>query len=311
MAEGRSLFEHRLLIQNFLATPPPVQNGRILFMGDSTVMGRPGHPSWAHLVGERLERHGVTPVHSAYPGSDVFQHYCVSGAFLAWRPDAVVVVVNHRMMAPKRRSGAAMDLCSFLPPGQLGRSLGLPWHDRGMSLVRLGLTQALAWEPVEEAVIFFAGARRLFADRWMGSTTQMTRRTRMRNLTRSATRYDQPLWPRQPLVRMLGALVREARTHGAQVLVVVTPVPLSWMARTVHYDPATWRRRQAVLRRTVESAGGELVDLHDLLESGGFRDFNGHMNPYGHTRVANAVSPRIHRLLGLGPPELLPVPDPP
>ncbi len=311
MTQGRAIFEHRNRIRSILDTPPPFDVPSILFMGDSTALGEADYPSWVHGIGTALLQERVYPIYDIYRGQDTFHHYCVSGALLAWKPEVVVIIINNRMMVAKRREGVATNLCSFLPSDQLIRSLGLPWHDRGLSLVRLGLTQALRFEAIEGSVMYFEGLRRLFADHWMAPSDAALVRARARAFQRTATRYDQPVTHSHPLVRALGALVSEVHRAGGRALVVVTPVPIHWMERDVPYEPAVWRRRHDALNDVVTSAGGELLDLHNLLGPSEFRDIAGHLNASGHARMTNAVAPTVYRMLGLPEPNPMPVPDPP
>jgi hypothetical protein len=299
LEEGAKLHDHRRRIERMLAAPAPLGARRVLFMGDSSIMSTPGAPSWPVLVSRRLGPYGVAGVHDVYPGQDLFHHFCVLPAYLGRRPDVVTIVVNMRVMLPNRRDGVALDLCSFLPPATLARSLLLPWHDRQASLVRVAMTRALRIGWIEESVRFVAGLRQLFVDRWMAEPRRLLGRRALAE--RRAGYYEQPITPRHPSVRMLGALVREVRRAGAGALVVVTPVPLDWLADVVPVDRGTWRGRMAVLRAATEAAGGTFLDLHALLGRAEFRDEAGHMTAAGHARIADAVSPVVHRMLGLAP----------
>jgi hypothetical protein len=98
---------------------------------------------------------------------------------------------------------------------------------------------------------------------------------------------------------MLRALVAEIRRRGAAALVVVSPVPLEWLQTMVPVDPEEWAARLAVVREAVEDAGGEMLDLHDLLPPAEFSDTAGHMTPVGHRHIAEAVALPLGALLGL------------
>jgi hypothetical protein len=300
MEEGAKLHDHRRRIERTLARPVPPSARRVLFMGDSSIMSIPGAPSWPVLVSRGLGPDGVAGVQDVFPGQDLFHHYCTLPAWLDRGPDLVTIVVNMRVIFPGRRDGVALDLCSLLPLSTLARSLSLPWHDRQASLVRVALMRALRVGWIEESVRFVAGLRQLFADRWMPEPRRLLGRRALSE--RQAGYYDQPIGPRHPSVRMLEAVVREVRRSGAEALVVVTPVPLEWLADFVPVDPRVWEERMAVLRAATEDAGGTFLDLHALLARAEFRDEAGHMTAGGHDRIADAVAPEVRRLLGL-PPE--------
>jgi lysophospholipase L1-like esterase len=314
MKEGRTLYARRQAIRDLLHQHSPAGGRSVLYMGDSTIMGQPHNPAWQQLLAPALRRRGVRTDQLAFPGEDLVHHYCTVDAFLDERPEEVVVVVVHmRLMFPGREDGRMIDLCSFLPPSALPRSLVLPWYDRNVSLVRLALTKTLAVPWVEDSFIFAEGLRRLFVDAWMPAPpAKRSLKKFFTSVQRMIASYDRPLTPRQPMVRMLGAVVAEICRRGAQPLAVVTPIPpeaTRFAGGRAGTDP--WISRMRILRGTVEAAGGRFLDLHGLLDASGFRDYGGHLSPRGHALVANAVAPTLFEMLGLPPPRPLPVPPAP
>ncbi len=299
--EGEKLHMHRLLVEKVISSPKLVVGGRrVVFMGDSTTISKPGIPAWSMLVGNAIKRSGATPIYLIYPGQDLFHYYCLSGRVLDWKPDVVVIVVNQRGMKPGRRRGAEMNLCSYLPPSQLIRSLLLPYHDRGVSLVRLALIQALRSETVLDAMLFLEGTRRLVGDRWLEPSPKSHRRIPSVGVKEMFARdYQVRVSDDHPHVVVLRELVAELHREGTQVLVLFTPVPPAQLQLAEVGDRGFWQRTRNVYRRAVTEAGGEFVDLHGDIDASGFRDIADHLTASGHLRVFRAISPRVVRMLDL------------
>jgi hypothetical protein len=116
-------------------------------------------------------------------------------------------------------------------------------------------------------------------------------------LRRGAHAYDQPITPRQPIVQFMAASVSEISAAGARALVVVTPIPYTWLAKVRHCDPRVFAVRIAVLRRAVEAEGGTLLDLHDALEPSFFHDRAGRFTAAGQDQMARLVGSVVSRLL--------------
>ncbi len=295
--EGRRNFQHRIVVEQLFSAPLQPEARNVVFMGDSTMMGG---MSWSRLVIRGLRRHGITGFNNVYPGQDLFHHYCTIGLALAAKPDLVVILANNRAMYVNRRRGASMSMCSAIPPSQLIRSFSLPFHDRGISLIRLALIQTLRYEPVVNAMYFLEGLRRQAAALWLDRTGAPG--TGTAEARRDIPMFDHLLWPSHPHVRMLSALVEEVRRNGAHPLVVVAPIPpfITQVVKAV--EPVHSQRNHDVLQRAVEDAGGELIDLHDFLQLSSFRDPGGHPTRDGHVQMFNRLAFRIHDILGLPPP---------
>lgn len=306
--QGRRSFEHWTLVEKLLSATPPPGERSVIFMGDSTMIDM---PSWSNLTGFGLRRHGLIPFHATFFGQDLFHYYCMSGRLLEWNPDLIVILVNVRVLDAKRRDGLAMELCGLLPPSQLIRSLGLPFHSRGVSLIRLALFQTLQFKPVLDAVLFLDGIRHEVADRWSSPPAKIIPPVPLADtMLRVREMYDQPLWETHPHVQVLEALVREVRRQGAHALVLIAPVPVP-AKENPEEEAAYWERNTAVLQQAVDKADGELIDLHDFLDDKSFRDLGGHLNGKGHTLMHNRLAPRIHEILDLPPPARRGVPKEP
>ena len=110
-------------------------------------------------------------------------------------------------------------------------------------------------------------------------------------------RYDVALHARSPMLQMLSATVEMATSHGTRTLVIVSPIPWQRLERDGLYEPRRYARRIDLLRETVAAAGGEFFDLHNALESDGFRDELGHYSDKGAAILQRLLQPRVESLL--------------
>jgi hypothetical protein len=94
-------------------------------------------------------------------------------------------------------------------------------------------------------------------------------------------------------VRFCRAAVRVARDRGAEVLVVVSPMPTAFLVRQGRYDAARVAARVAMLRGEFEAEGAIVLDLHDALATSDFSDNAGHFSVQGHARMAALVGPEV------------------
>lgn len=289
---GRKLYPYRLLLEQIAKPPPP----DVVWIGDSTLLER----AYPDIIQRRLASIPMRKLTSV--GLDFWAMYQLLGEVMALHPRVVVMVANLRLLRSGGTSRTFNDLAQALPLDELPRTLLEPYSFRGMTAPRLLLARLLATPWWEEMFFVAEGIRRNVqtAEAWELLGPEAKPRTPSgvkANLARGAQRmaeaYDQPLGPNTPLVRFCGAAVRYARTHGAQVLVVVSPIPTAHLAETGHYDPARTAERIGVLRAEVEAAGGRLLDLHAALAPDLFRDHSGHFTPTGQDRMASMVLPYL------------------
>lgn len=294
---GRALYPHRQLLghlERSSTAPPPT----VAWLGDSTIYG----PSYPDIIGRTRLGPTKPTLKVAFMGLDFWALYQLLGPVMERRPRVVVLVANMRVMRLPSGTRGFGDLAASLPLDELPRTLALPYSFRGMTAPRLLLARSLSTPWGEQTFYVAEGLRRDFqgAAFWEALGPKERPRTQeelfFEGLIASgkmADAYDAPLGQNTPLVRFCRAAVRFARARGAQVLVVVSPMPTQNLARVGRYDPARIAGRIAMLRREVESAGGRLLDLHDALPMELFRDGSGHFTPTGHERMATLVWPQI------------------
>jgi hypothetical protein len=101
-----------------------------------------------------------------------------------------------------------------------------------------------------------------------------------------------------PNLQMLAALLRRFEAARIPVLVYVVPANIEHFESMGELDRDGLARTLDAIRRVVENAGQDCLDLHDLLPDAGFRDIGGHFTQedggYDGTRiVARAIAERL------------------
>ena len=282
----------------------------VVWLGDSSFVGAPGtdHP---RLVTERLQPtmpHDSTIIAAA--GLDFYWYYCLMGEVLATRPAVVVLMANPVQLTTGPTSRVVVDLCGYIPLGDLPRALLLPWGERGVTtadLINARWPRGMARHDMRTRVrgMQLLGQRWLpisiatrppRQQRWFAVLRRGNERQRGFDLFREA--WKETLAARldreSPMMVMLDATIRMATRAGIPTVVIGNPVPAS-----VRDDPAPLRERFP-LRAIVENAGGRFLDLHDLLTEEQFRDGLVHFTKAGAEAIAARVEPVVREYLVRG-----------
>lgn len=300
---GRSLYPYRVLFDQIAATPP---RPAVVWLGDSTLMGA----SYANVVDDTRFGRSTPTLKAASAGFDFWAMYQLLGAVMELHPRVVVLIANLRVLRVGTTTRTFNDLAQAFPLDELPRTLRQPYSFRGMTAPRLLLTQLLDTPWGEQAFYVTEGLRRNVqtAAAWQVLGPEERERTPGQNMEALVHHaelvheaYDQPLGPNAPLVRFCGAAVRFAHERGAQVLVVVSPIPTEHLTTVGRYSPDRVAARIAVLRGEVDAAGGRLIDLHAALPQELFKDNDGHFTPEGHQRMAELVWPYVLASLHTAP----------
>jgi len=295
--EGARLYAYR----NFLMSPVRRRFPKrplVVWMGDSTIAKSGKKRQYPTLVERGLEGvHAIESFNRSFPGADAYVHYSTMGRVLELDPAAVFIVANLRIMKPVALGIGVLQFASLIPREELPRTALLPWYGRGTTFPRVLLARALDWKLVDSGAYVIQGAREVFHDAvW---TTRPRRRARWpyENIMNAIQALGEPISSSSPMVQMLAASVRMAASHGVPVTVVVAPV-LGENLEQRFGD--RFGERFAMLRSVVERAGGELVDLHDLLTKYEFHDLSGHYTPGGAAHIADVLSPIVRRRVAEG-----------
>lgn len=298
VASGRKLHPHRGLLSAIAKAERSEKPPAVVWLGDSTLMGQ----SYPLLVDRTRFGPSKPTLVLAAAGLDCWAHYQLLGRVTSMRPRVVVIIANMRVLRTESSSRTFNDFAQAIAVDELPRTLALPYSFRGMTAPRLLLARLLDTGWGEETFLLAEGVRHDFqtAEAWRSLGPDVPPRGRresvlrfIRGNQRVAAAYDAPIGPRTPLVRFCRAAVRVARERGAEVLVVVSPMPKAFLTRQGRYDAGRVADRVAMLRRQVEAAGGTVLDLHDALSTPDFSDNAGHFSVAGHARMAALVGPEV------------------
>lgn len=306
----------------------------IAFLGDSMVISYPAGRTIPDRLQQVLDRSPtgrpfqVRPV--AEPGMGPFDFYFIADRVAEAGPDLVVLPFNLASFSDAwRGTFSRPQLAGWLPPRRVPQALCLPLDWIGLTADRLlayvGVVQAgaaapwhaflkdqarvgrarrqLAWK-IGEALGGDADAR--FARDGFQAASKLLQNAKTRRFTRAGVRERfgvtlDGVGPDDPVLEMLGAVVRIFRERDIPVLVYVDPLNVEHLAQV---DP-TEMAGSPGLDRTLESieavareAGAGFADLHALLPDAGFRDGAGHLsvtkdNPDGPLHVAEALAPVV------------------
>lgn len=303
---GRRLYAHRQVLRSF-GQAPPAPPPALVWLGDSTIMEAANVSSYPSIVASRyLGPRGTRGPAFAAMGFDFYAYNSLVDDALDLGPHAIVMIANFRVSIAAGGVRGFNDLTGEMPLSRLPEMLALPYNFRGMTAPRLLLAQTLTTRAGEAGFSFAEGVRSGFQERaeWerLGpvaprALTEWEKFVAGRDTVLGDYRHT--IGPGAPLMRFAAAAVARAVARGARVLVVITPVPIERLRGKGWYDAAEYARRAAVVRRTVEGAGGRVLDLHDALPEPLFRDAGGHFTAEGSGRMAELVWPAIADLLGV------------
>jgi len=294
---------------------PPAGNAlpRVVWLGDSTLMHVPGHlPSYARRV-QALQQGRVLHQVRAFPGLNPYHFYYLMGPITEQPPDLVVLIANLRQWFDAVGQEQHVPLVRNIPSGELPRASLLPFGHRRVRLAQLLLMRTLEVPGAMTVYHFAEGLRARFEDdaarAWLGGPDPLLKHRFVAAVAKgemsaaeakrrmSLPGYDRKLRPSEPMVRMLEAAVDLGVGRGARVLVIVSPIPHESLLAENWYDPDAYDRRVDGLRRVVEGAGGDLLDLHRELPAEAFRDLLGHFNESGIDLMRDRIAPKIEAQL--------------
>jgi hypothetical protein len=303
---GMELYAHRWLIERVVNARSPAPP-RVVWLGDSTLQEVPAIPSYASIV----ERDVLAPAHLrglvlAAPGMDFYSYWSLAGRVAALRPKAVFLVANLRTFDPAGGIRGLSDVLGEVDLADVPATLALPYYVRGMTAPRVLLARVLRTELGEDLFLTFEGVRRQSQDAAAWNVLGPAARPPLpgENFQRLVTvgdgllaAFDRPLGPGNPMLRFIRATVARLASAGAEVRVIVTPVPRERGTEARHYDRARFEARIGVLAAAVEAGGGRLVDLHRALTRGQFRDVDCHFNALGAAEMAKLLEPELRAIL--------------
>jgi len=309
VAAGRHAYRDLLEVRETLERPV-TRRPVVVWLGDSTIMGK-AKVSYPRRLEERLR--GTLDVENrivATGGLHFESYFCLMGAVLTLKPDAVVVIAN-----PTQFRGPAIrpssHLCALMPRDHLPGAMWRALRPGGVPLSTLLSLRLLGVPGVRDPLFFLTGLRRAIQSAlvwdWLGTKATEEGKGLLvwggdrgdarlaivdswRNGLGSQVRAD------EPVMETVRATVRMAARRGVPIIVIGHPVPYDRLRAEAAYDPADFRRRFP-FREAVEQAGGLFVDLHDAVAESGFRDRWVHLNAQGTERMATLLEPVMRRVL--------------
>jgi hypothetical protein len=306
---GRGAYGYRAVYEREFA-PRTGDRPLVAWLGDSTMLsiGRAEYPA---VVGRLLARDGVDPETRVVAGHllDFYSFYFLAGPVLDLRPDLLVLMAHLRLFhrRPLTIEGIRIsfnDLASFLPTDELPTALGLPLHERGLSVPTLLLARLLRFETGERALYLGEGLRHLAQqalDRaHVADTPPAAPDLRVRWELAALGDYDATISRREPVVRMMEATVRMAVRRGVPTVVIGSPIPSAALAAHALWNADADAERFRTLAQAVTDAGGRFVDLHLALAPDEFSDMAGHYTPAGIDHMARLLVPIVRAAVERG-----------
>ncbi len=306
---------------------------QVLILGSSMLMSAEVMKPY-ETVPSRLEQvlrrqlgsNSAVKVHSyALPGSGYSTFYFLADRLAATGVDQVVIEFNPTTFAKSWRQGRARtDHVGWLGARRLPEALSLPLYRLGLTLDRTLWTVACVeigcagtWGRVQReqqriaelielsqkkladstgliALEKFHDSRKMV--RWIREMTPDQRGTRRTHLQYFGDAFA-GVERGDVAFEFMAAAVRCFERAGIETLVYVTPINVDYMKTIDVYDREGMRQTVFNLEAHVRAAGGDLVDLHDILTDAGFRDAVGHMTFEGEyngsVRLARELAPYV------------------
>jgi hypothetical protein len=274
----------------------------VLAIGDSTM--RPPIPftkQMAVRIGPAVEVRtfwgaGLSPAEAAL----------VASAALELEPAAMILLAHFATFeAPQPLRYP--ELVRIVPPRRLPALLPLPFSSRGLGAGEIVLGSVVGTIlPKSWIRVSAGGAKSLqkqLEARWAVTPgTDYHRLARYGKLRLGAIlRSVDKVYPGHPSVEMLRGAVHMIEDAGVEVLVVISPVNVAPLQEHGVFDAVDIERRVRHVSEVVESAGGEVLDMHDGLPPEEFADELGHYTTTGARRISLPVEDWTRRVLRLPP----------
>jgi hypothetical protein len=300
---------------------------RIAFLGDSiSISMREGARRVPAAIRRNLvardERFELRSL--AGLGATPFDYYFLADMIAAAGPDQVVLAFSLQSLGHSFDQGRDR-LSGWVAPRRVPSVALAPIHAIGLTiddlLMNVAIVNARAGEMWRQLLIAQARmgvARKALADelgtRIGGDGPQnfafarhmaQSKRSRIRGGTRYAasrerTHYGAALTglpADHPVLSVLADTLRAFADAGIETLVYVNPINVEHLSALGLLEGSGLSDSLATLEAVVRGAGGDYVDLHDLLPDAAFRDAAGHLGTAewvdAPERIAAAVAPHI------------------
>lgn len=276
---------------------------RVIVLGDSTVIdyphGRSVPDDLRRMLRQRASR-TIEVIPLAEPGMSALEYYAFADRIARTHPDQIVVPINLASFSAKwRREFDRVEAFGWIDPGRLEDLLTRPFHAWGLTLDRVLLYMGVVelglparWRALGRAQVrALHGLSRLrrsllaenprtlddglpfFRLPFHTEIDQRPNRLHVESLYGDAL---DGLEVDHPVVQMLAGALEVFEHSGIRTLAYVIPMNVEHFERIGFDTRSGMGKTIDTLRSVVESRGGRLVDLHDLLPDRGFKDLGGH-----------------------------------
>jgi hypothetical protein len=299
--------EHRTYARRINATIaiPPNESRWVAWLGDSTIRPRPDLrlSSYPLEVGARLADGTTGNWFIALPALDSFHYFYLLAPVLELKPDVLVLTATFRSFHGVEVGQERNYLCSFMQPELISSAITLPFYARGMTIPDLFFCPFLKHPPIQRAILFLDGIRRMFIESPVWGDADYAHKSptvteAAQTVTNRLTAWYGPAVTRAtPALVVLGEVVRTASAHGIETIVVLSANPIELLEQTGLYDEALFASRVATVESIVHEAGGTLVDINDVIPASEMRDGAGHLNHAGIAHVTDILVPVVREAL--------------
>ena len=292
---------------------------RIGVIGDSTVIAYPGDRS----VPNRLEgllgsgAAGYRVYDFSHVGFGPPEQWAIADIVAGAKPDWVVLGLNLASLSPAWEAAPRRpELVGWIEPRRLPGAatllsrMGMTFDQIASAVAMVRWGSENVWKTVRHRQIQVEKTRR----RLLGRLGGPIERPPAYPFGKSVGSYGETPEGREQLASVLGEqyaaifdgiepdrislalldeTIRVLARSGAQVVVLAVPMNIEVLRIQPFYDEAGLEQTIQSLAQVVESAGGQLVDLHDDFSADGFRDVGGHLtlSPIdGPLRVAESLA---------------------
>lgn len=271
-------------------------------------------------------------IHSmAALGSGPFDYYFLVDEIVSARPDQVVIAFSLQSLGELFRSFSRERLSGWVRPSRLLEVAAAPTHWIGLTADDLLMNVAIVtvrgaevWRRLLVQQARLGAAREQLAS-WLGASlggsgpqifemaafSSAQRRTRAdperdRYHADAERRHYGAAFARleedHPILVVLAGTLETLSEAGIPTLVYINPINVEHLGSLGLLEDERLARSLGTIESVVRRAGGDYLDLHDLLPDAAFRDAAGHLGtaelPDAPSRVGAAVAHRLRARTG-------------
>ena len=255
----------------------------------------------------------------AYPGTDMYDYYCLLHRANKFSPDLVIIPINWRAFG--RAWGVQKlrfpELSAFVPL----REQFLPEYENPLESLHISPSEHLK-NKLLLFQVYPLGIKMWARDSLRGAFPELGRseeerivagvrslryrkqaRAFNRNPDHYKTRFPMKLTYENPMLRAFRSLANSASRHETEILFFVWPLDQELFAELGILDKdGIEQSRQILLEASKANTAGNIyfLDLTDFLEHKYFKDSGGHCTIAGRRKIAEAIARKAYEILHQG-----------